>query len=163
NARCSAFAGAPDAIVATPSPNAPGGTITTAIPWEQYSTGYRLAVPGYGRRELLKRAPDNTAHPSSGNWPIVTNDWWMIGCLPTLAGGSPGAGEGFVALAPDGTKYTFDWLALRPYVALSRPADTDIPDVTATLDREAAWMLATKVEDRFGNWVKYAYDPSALR
>ncbi|HEX5122959.1 MAG TPA: RHS repeat-associated core domain-containing protein, partial [Rhodanobacteraceae bacterium] len=162
NARCSAFAGGPDAIVTTPSPNDPATAITTTVPWEQYSIGYQIAVPGYGRRELLKRAQNNTAHPASGSWPIVTNDWWMIGCLPSLAGGSPGStGEGFVALAPDGTKYTFDWLALRPYVALSRPADTDTPNVTATLDRNAAWMMATKVEDRFGNWVKYAYDPSA--
>jgi len=151
NARCSAFAGAPDATVTTPSPDDPATAITTTIPWEQYSTGYRLAVPGYGRRELLQRAPNNTAHPSSGSWPIVTNDWWMVGCLPSLASGSPGTGEGFVALAPDGTKYTFNWLALRPYVALSRPADTNQP-VTATLDRDAAWMMATKVEDRFGNW-----------
>ena len=160
-ARCSAFAGAPDALVTTPSPNDPATAVTTTIPWDQYSIGYRLAVPGYGRRELLKRAANNTAHPSSGSWPIVTNDWWMIGCQPTLATGSPGTGEGFVALAPDGTKYTFDWLALRPYVALSRPADTNQPNVTATLDRADAWMMATKVEDRFGNWVKYAYDPSA--
>ena len=160
NARCSAFAGAPDAGVTTPSPNDLATQTTTMVPWEQYSTGYRLVVPGYGRRELLKRAPNNTAHPASGNWPIVTNDWWMVSCAPTLAGGSPGAGEGFVALAPDGTKYTFDWLALRPAVPLSRPADTN-PPVAAILDREAAWMMATKVEDRFGNWVKYAYDPSA--
>ncbi|MGE5183006.1 MAG: RHS repeat domain-containing protein, partial [Acidobacteriota bacterium] len=160
NARCSAFAGAPDAIVTTPSIEQPGTTVTTTIPWQQYSTGYRLAVPGYGRRELLERAPNNTAHPSSGNWPIVTNDWWMVSCLPTLDVDSPGTGEGFLALAPDGTKYTFNWLALRPIVALSRPADTDQPNVTATLDREAAWMMATKVEDRFGNWVKYTYDPS---
>lgn len=160
NARCSAFAGAPDASVTTPSPDDPATAITTTIPWEQYSTGYRLAVPGYGRRELLQRAPNNTAHPASGSWPIVTNDWWMVSCLASLAAGSPGSGEGFVALAPDGTKYTFNWLAQRPYVPLSRPADTNQP-VTATLDREAAWMMATNVEDRFGNWVKYTYDASA--
>src|SRR5262249_22638080 len=32
--------------------------------------------------------------------------------------------------------------------------------VVATLDRDEAWMMATKVEDRFGNWVEYTYDPS---
>ena len=90
----------------------------------------------------------------------MTNDWWMISCLPSLDGSSPGSGEGFVALAPDGTKYTFNWLAMRPYVPLSRPADTPQPDVIATLDRSDAWMMATKVEDRFGNWVKYHYDPN---
>jgi RHS repeat-associated protein len=157
NARCSAFAGAPDATVTTSSPS---GSVTTTIPWEQYSTGYRIAVPGYGRRELLKRAAGNNEHPTSGTYPIVTNDWWMVSCLPSLDVESPDQGEGFLAIAPDGTKYTFNWLALRPYVALSRPADTDVPDVVATLPRNEAWMMATKVEDRFGNWVKYQYDPN---
>jgi hypothetical protein len=152
NARCSAFAGAPDATVSTPSQQHPGQTITTAIPWEQYSTGYRVAVPGYGRRELLKRAAGNNEHPASGTYPIVTNDWWMVSCLPNLDAGSPGQGEGFLAIAPDGTKYTFNWLATRPYVPLSRPADTTETNVTAKLDRAEAWMMATKVEDRFGNW-----------
>jgi RHS repeat-associated protein len=160
NARCSAFAGAPAATVSTPSPTDVRATVTTTIPWEQYSTGYRLAVPGYGRRELLQRAPANTQHPTSGTYPIVTNDWWMVSCLPNLDVDSPDDGEGFLAIAPDGTKYTFNWLAMRPYVALSRPADTATPDVVATLPRNEAWMMATKVEDRFGNWVKYQYDPN---
>jgi RHS repeat-associated protein len=159
NARCSAFAGAPPATVTTPSISHAGQSVTTVIPWEQYSTGYRLAVPGYGRRELLQRAAANNEHPTSGTYPIVTNDWWMISCLSALDVDSPGQGEGFTAIAPDGTKYTFNWLATRPYVALSRPADTADPNVTATLDRSGAWMMATKVEDRFGNWVKYTYDP----
>ena len=160
NARCSAFDAAPPALVVTPSIQHPGTTVTTSIPWEQYSTGYRLAVPGYGRRELLKRAPGNTEHPVSGTYPIVTNDWWMVSCLSALDIDSPGDGEGFLAIAPDGTKYTFNWLALRPSAPLSRPADTDEPNVVATLDRDGAWMMATKVEDRFGNWVKYKYDPA---
>ncbi|HEY6984704.1 MAG TPA: hypothetical protein VH375_01370, partial [Rhodanobacteraceae bacterium] len=159
NARCSAFAGAPPAIVTTPSIDDAATTVTTTIPSEQYATGYQLAVPGQGRRELLQRAPSNTEHPTSGNYPIVTNDWWMVSCLAGLDVDSPGAGEGFLAIAPDGTKYTFNWLATRPYVALTRPADTADPGVTATLDRADVWMMATKVEDRFGNWVKYKYDP----
>jgi YD repeat-containing protein len=160
NARCSAFAGAPAATVATPSPLDARATVTTTIPWEQYSTGYRVAVPGYGRRELLQRAPANTEHPAAGTYPIVTNDWWMVSCLPNLDVDSPDHGEGFLAIAPDGTKYTFNWLAMRPYVALSRPADTATPNVVAMLPRNEAWMMATKVEDRFGNWVKYQYDPN---
>ena len=159
DARCSAFAGAPAAVVTTPSIQHAGQSVTTSIPWEQYAIGYRLAVPGQGRRELLKRAPANNQQPTSGSYPIVTNDWWMIGCVAQLDPASPGTGEGFVALSPDGTKYTFNWLATRAHVPLSRPADTNEPDVTATLDRSDAWMMATKVEDRFGNWVKYQYDP----
>ncbi len=107
----------------------------------------------------MQRAPANNEQPTSGTYPIVTNDWWMVSCLPYLDIDSPGEGEGFLALAPDGTKYTFNWLAMRPYVALSRPADTAEPNIVATLDRSGAWMMATKVEDRFGNWVKYQYDP----
>ena len=159
DARCSAFAGAPAAVVTTPSIQHAGQSVTTSIPWEQYAIGYRLAVPGQGRRELLKRAPANNQQPTSGSYPIVTNDWWMIGCVAQLDPASPGTGEGFLALSPDGTKYTFNWLATRAHVPLSRPADTNEPDITATLDRSDAWMMATKVEDRFGNWVKYQYDP----
>ena len=96
DARCSAFAGAPAAVVTTPSIQHAGQSVTTSVPWEQYAIGYRLAVPGQGRRELLKRAPANNQQPTSGSYPIVTNDWWMIGCVAQLDPASPGTGEGFV-------------------------------------------------------------------
>jgi len=159
NARCSSFSGAPPAVVTSSSLNQAGQPITTSVDWEQYSTGYSLSVPGYGRRELLSRASGNHQHPTSGSYPIVTNDWWMVSCLSYLDVDSPGDGEGFLAIAPDGTKYTFNWLAERPYVPLTRPADTDEPDITAIVDRSDMRMMATKVEDRFGNWVRYRYDP----
>ena len=115
--------------------------------------GYRMHIPGSGVQTLLKRGPANTAQPSSGGpYPIVTKAHWQISCLASLASG--GAGEGFLALAPDGTSYRFDRKVSRPYVSYRPPGEGPLLSVPRT----EVWILPSQITDRFGNWIQYTYD-----
>jgi RHS repeat-associated protein len=117
----------------------------------EYWQGNFLRVPGYAPQEVLKRAAGNPSAPTDGNsYPLVTRDHWQLRCLSSL---KYGAGEGFLAIAPDGTKYQFDWMATRSERFLKGAG-------TVVLGRVEARLYATLVTDRFGNTVSYAYDTS---
>ncbi len=85
-------------------------------PWE-YGQGINLVIPGQGSQEILKRAAANTLKPPSGTYDLVTSKQWQIGCLTDVLNA---AGEGFTALAPDGVRYTFNWLASRSQTPLRK-------------------------------------------
>ncbi|MFT7723419.1 MAG: RHS repeat-associated core domain-containing protein [Roseateles sp.] len=112
--------------------------------------GTHIEVPGEGTQEVLRRDPAYASAPSSGGpYPLVTKGQWQIGCLSTVQNST---GEGFYAISPAGVRYDFDWYAVRD-------ADT-MKAGRATLLRQDVYLYASKVTDRFGNWVRYTYDPS---
>lgn len=89
----------------------------------EYWHGYDLVVPGQGSQPLLLKTSNSLPTPSTGGpYKWITKDLWQVSCLPGLAAPSlvPGylpsgyGGEGFVARAPDGSKYTFDHMVLLP-------------------------------------------------
>jgi RHS repeat-associated protein len=156
---------------------------------EEYWYGNSLYIPGQGSQTLLLRAPGNTLQPTSSGYPIITKSGWQIQCLPTIAnnqGFGRIQGEGFSALAPDGTRWRFDHLVERrtttlvksrttggvggARVALPTPGNesetaarpTPIFEPTSTmnfrLERSEFWMLPTQAVDRFGNTLTYTYD-----
>ncbi|MEY2168377.1 MULTISPECIES: hypothetical protein [unclassified Rhodanobacter] len=158
----------------TPPPYAPS-TVGGGSSWapEQFWYGYHLLIPGQGSQELMPRATANTLTPtmSGMSFSIVTKNNWMIGCGVTASDG----GEGFIAIAPDGTRYTFAHLVYRPAAMLSEPYGTPPPPSTYTsaqsgphpmmatsniLYRSDALMYVTQIQDRFGNTLTYNYDPS---
>ncbi|MFC3471814.1 RHS repeat protein [Massilia oculi] len=104
--RCSSFS-EPQSVV---TPNS--GAIWTAV---EFWHGNFLYVPGQGDQEMLERSHLYTAAPgnAAASHPVVTRNNWAIQCLSTLAAGSGGTGEGFLAIAPDGTQYRFDWMVSR--------------------------------------------------
>jgi len=117
----------------------------------EYWRGYFIAIPGQGTTQMLWRDPAYTPQPSDGfSYPWVTVGHTQLHCGIMLANGT---GEGFLAIAPDGTRYRFDWLISRPYSAFSEQA----PDsqFVYTLQRDEVRIYATRVEDRFGNYVNY--------
>ncbi len=124
---------------------------------EDYWRGNSIYVPGAGDQQMLFRASGYTRQPIDGktyNW--VTSGHWQISCLPVLASGQPG--EGFLAIAPDGTKYTFNWMVSRPYSTIQRSANVEnAPALNHQLLRDQVRIYPTRVEDRFGNWVTYTY------
>lgn len=159
--------------------------------WEssQYWYGYHRYAPGAGDQEILVANAGNNPHkPTDGkDYRWVTNDQWYFSCLPKTANGV--AGEGFLASAPDGTKYTFNWVVQTPtsYITKQKgmfdpivaPAWDSTSGIRArpsylrpgmrprfpvgdltSLSRVEVWILPTKVEDRFGNTVTYTYDPA---
>ncbi len=126
------------------------GTPTTFQP-DDYWFGISLGVPGDGSQEVLRRDPSNAPAPTDGGvYPLLTKAHWQIACLPSVQNA---AGEGFIARAPDGRTYRFDWMSTRVQPALRRGS--------ASLARQEVRLLATEVRDRFGNWVRYHYSGSA--
>ncbi|WP_426177187.1 hypothetical protein [Massilia sp. TWR1-2-2] len=87
--------------------------------------GNYIYVPGKGDQEMLRRSAGNTQAPDglSANYPVLTRDNWQFSCL------TQGAAEFFVARAPVGTTYRFDWEVSR---AASRRSKTNAgPDRAA--------------------------------
>lgn len=80
----------------------------SGIPLEEWWHGYELVMDDGATQPLLQRDPAWTAKPATGTWPIVTLSDVQIGCLASTSNGQ--AGDAFLAIAPDGTKYWFDWL-----------------------------------------------------
>ncbi|HET8551813.1 MAG TPA: hypothetical protein VFM97_04995, partial [Gammaproteobacteria bacterium] len=125
-----------------------------------YWHGYYVHIPGKGTQELLRVGNDALTPTSSSQYPIVTNNYWAIECSSINggvdkngeAGGTPG--EGFILHTPDGWTYYFDRQTTEPVPALRKTNDGNI------LPRSRFVMLASRVEDPFGNWVAYHYDSS---
>lgn len=80
-------------------------------------SGITLNFPGGGGEPITLRNA-GTPHPkpndSAYRWHTKSN--WALSCIPTLkhsapySGSGSRGGEGFLAIAPDGTKYHFDWM-----------------------------------------------------
>jgi len=113
--------------------------------------GYYL-VDDSGNSQPLMTRYQATVHPDSTDYKLMTLGNWAVGCLAATTSGEPG--EGFLAIAPDGTRYWFNHLVYRPADTLERPGDF--------VQRRYASMLVTRIEDRFGNWVTYSYSAGRL-
>ena len=115
-----------------------------ADPSAWWNEGYKLSVPGAGGQDVLLASPENTLMPQIAgmNFVASTKDHWAIACLGSTANGEPG--EAFLAVAPDGSKYWLNYLVYRDARSFQ-------------IGRRMGYMLATRVEDRFGNWVTYSY------
>lgn len=179
NNRCSRFGAPPPAV---------GLQGTSEWDPSEFWQGTFMYVPGHGDQQLLSRSTENTQSPGAlQDYPVVTAQFWSISCLPTLKND---VGQGFKAVAPDGTQYYFDWLAKfsattmhksdpgsammsrttaskssKPGLIIGDGGDTPTPNAvaTATLPRYEVWLLVSKVVDRFGNTVTYTYDPAKPR
>lgn len=175
NSRCSVQANAAEPPVIVGSWGSWNGSFGAA----EYWSGNSLYVPGSGDQPMLQRDPQNPQPvPTSGlTYTWLTADQWLFSCLPTTANGVPG--EAFLAHAPDGNRYWFNWIATRPAPFLVKPYKgvIDAKQVEPTvakdggamlrvpvdpnssgLAREEVWILPTRIEDRFGNAVTYTYD-----
>jgi len=138
-----------------------------AFPISSFWQGVQLQIPGVGGGELLVTKPfAGLAHPgASYKW--TTDGQLHLSCDTTLTNpaknGAPGgSGEGFVAITSDGTKYSFTHMAQRAgspglVAAIYSPTNPFSFTGTLTLPIRENSLYATRVEDRFGNWVKYTY------
>jgi YD repeat-containing protein len=106
--RCTNF-GKP---LVAPSSN---GTLGAWAP-DEFWHGSFLYVPGTGDQELLRRGVNPNVPADGKQYPIVTSKLWAVSCLPALKNGAASganSGEGFLAVAPNGDRYQFDWIASR--------------------------------------------------
>lgn len=167
NARCSRFS-APDRI---------SFAHDAARGWEAYEwwNGYHLVDDSGDSQPLMSRAVTTV----KSDLKLMTLGNWLVGCLAATSNGQPG--EAFYAIAPDGTKYWFDYLVYTDADTLEKPLWSNSPPLSANsvsakstgkvdggatpniiadfdqLERKYASMLVTRIEDRFGNWVVYNY------
>lgn len=129
--------------------------------------GHHIFIPGVGSQLLYADdAPDYAPfterfpYPADGKtYRWLTRDFHRLTCLPNTANGYPG--EGFIAVSPEGTKYFFNWGYESPAGTLYRKNDQPYaqPDDVSLITQELIHvvLLATRMEDRFGNWVSLSY------
>lgn len=128
------------------------------LTWHDFWHGITINIPGVTGGELLNRRASNTNHPSGAVW--MTKDQVHVSCLGSIQNGS---GQGFLAITPDGTKYWFNWMARNHEPELTRGtyfmAYGGDPDIywSQNLPVYRYRLLATRVEDRFGNAIEYTY------
>jgi RHS repeat-associated protein len=116
--------------------------------------GNNLHLPGAGSELLLVNNMPGVPQPGDGaSYPWITKSNLRLKCLPTLANGANE--EGFLAVTPDGTKYWFNHKVTKDTVRVTKPGIVDPGD--ASMGRVRVYLLATRVEDRHGNWVTYTY------
>lgn len=118
---------------------------------EDYWHGNQLIIPGGGSQEMLVATNSGVPRPTTGGpyyW--LTADFTYFSCIA----------NGFLALTADGTKYWFDWKASYVEPGIKGPKDCGTCQ-PPELARWRAVLYATRVEDRFGNWVTYAYTNAA--
>lgn len=120
--------------------------------------GYGLNLPGQGVTQVLV-ASANIPMPTDGqSYPWVTTGNVRIRCLPQTQNGIPG--EAFLAVAPDGTRYYLNWAVSREMPQFKYKDNPLAP--TRYLTRSHVFFMASRVEDRFGNWVNYGYSADKL-
>ncbi|MFO1494884.1 MAG: RHS repeat-associated core domain-containing protein [Lysobacterales bacterium] len=123
--------------------------------------GVQLYIPGVASSEILKPVAGLPYLDPSHRW-TTQDGQTRIRCLSSIQNGQ--AGEGFEALTPDGTLYRFDWMVQRPAVGLTKIgyqlAGPSAFPLRRNLSITEYALHATRVQDRFRNWVEYTYDPA---
>jgi len=126
--------------------------VTTEVSIQDIWSGVHLFIPGEGEQEV---SPIDAVHarPSDGhNYVWGTRDLYRARCLPQVTGMT---GEGFEFVSPQGLRYRFD-------VALTVPGGV-IGRNGVTVMRETVYLMASRVTDRFGNYVNYNYSGGRLQ
>lgn len=143
---------------APPTVQSLGGGKINPDAWtaEQWWHGYQLVIPGQGEQEMLSRTVENANSPQvdGKTFNIVTKNNWAIGCSSDPVE-NDATREGFYAMSPDGTRYTFRHLAYRGGTTLNRATGDERVEYIA---RKVASMYVTRIEDRFGRGIDYHYD-----
>jgi len=118
-------------------------------------SGYQLYIPGGESGELMAASfSDAYPEPADGlAYPWITKSQGRLRCLAQTKNGYPG--EGFALITSSGLTYYFDWGVEVAIRGIGK-------DSSRTIARKRIYLLASRVEDRFGNWVNYAYSGSRL-
>lgn len=124
----------------------------------QVWSGNMIHLPGQGDREILYIANDPAQQkPANGGpYPWAARDDIRFYCKPTTSNGY--FGEGFIAIDGEGTRYTFDVGMDRSHGALSTSTELGSPKH----NRTRVYLMASRVQDRFGNWVNYTWSGEQL-
>ncbi|TQV87929.1 RHS repeat-associated core domain-containing protein [Aliikangiella coralliicola] len=130
---------------------------------DSYWNGDTVSIPGQGSAKFTEKA---------GSYKRYNNRNWKVTCITNSDGT-----EGFKITLDNGVVYTMGKqrtvkslkpfnlspvMSLTPCNGSSRPCPMEAvgpsdPDESVQYPQYFVFMQATRVEDRFGNWVKYSY------
>lgn len=149
DARCS--------VVATPYTQVPAGSHNQEpayLIWD----GNQLHIPGEVDEELFQNAAPKLPAVSDGKtYPWVTKSFYRATCVSGITVGA--SGEAFIVVSPSGMRYTFNRYLVHAMSSILYQAPNPRGGTFKNgADRSHIFLLATRVEDRFGNWVNYTYN-----
>lgn len=134
----------------------PGGS--GYVGYEDIWNGDHLHIPGNGDQELLANTQSKSpADASARTYRWVTTGNWKVSCIGSVTGMT---GEGFVAVSPAGVSYTFNYAVTRQTSLFAWQYNTKLAPMM--VGRVNIYLLATHVQDRFGNWANYSYSNGQL-
>jgi len=113
----------------------------------EYSSGLSTDTAEFGKEDVQNVRNLYNIYGASTRY--VTRSHFKISCLSNIEGG----GEGFLAVAPDGTTYSFDKFY---EIRAEDQQFSNLQDAYA--ERFRSIVAATEVTDVHGNWVKYEYN-----
>jgi len=120
-------------------------------------SGYFLRIPGEGDQELTLLA-DEHPRPSDGRtYRWGTRNLYRGSCTSSV---DNYPGEGFSFVDPQGLRYTFGHAITRNAGVLEKQVPNVLSDQAPNryvAQRQQVFLMATRVEDRFGNYVDYHY------
>jgi YD repeat-containing protein len=115
-------------------------------PWDWWD-GYYVVDDGGQQQPLMTRA-NTSVNPT---YRLMTSGNWLVSCLNSTTSGQPG--EAFYAVAPDGTKYWFNYLVYTHAETLSKPlwSNSQRAGVAKTLHGDGAEpSIDSPAEERAG-------------
>lgn len=120
--------------------------------------GVTIHIPGEGGRSLLGIHAQTPKPSQGGPYRWTTSQRDMFDCLPSVSGM---AGEGFRLTTSSGTKYYFDVDRTRTAATMEKwLKGADGFPYQFFMHRNRIYLLASKIEDRFGNTVLITYNAS---
>ncbi|MES2403694.1 MAG: RHS repeat-associated core domain-containing protein [Pseudomonadota bacterium] len=139
-----------------PTAMGPNGVFWRAEVWQ----GIVIHVPGRGDASALGLDTQTPTPSSGGPYHLTTTNRDVFDCIPMKSGLS---GEGFRMTTAAGVQYYFDVGTTRTasklvkYIYIS---DLGPSKTAVYLERNRYYLLASKIEDRFGNTIQIQYDAS---
>jgi RHS repeat-associated protein len=125
--------------------------VTPGLNLNDVWSGTQFHLPGKGDQELLfadtgAKGPATPMPSAGGPFPWTARGDIRFSCTSMLQGYP---GQGFVAHLPDGTKYFLNVAVNRAHGSLKKDG--------ATIGRTRIYLMASRVEDRFGQGVNYQW------
>lgn len=122
----------------------------------EFWSGLSVHLPGRGDTSMLSIV-SGTPLPTTGTGTrLTTRERDAIDCISM----GDGSRDGFRLTTTNGERFYFNQLATRRAAPLQKmvPTSDGNPPVDRILERTRYYLLATRVEDRFGNVVQFSYN-----
>lgn len=132
-----------------------GANVGFAFDPHFYWSGNSLHLPAEGATRMMVLAQETKAPNDGRSYHWSTASHWVFSCLPATSNGAPG--EGFMAHAPDGTRYWFDRIVSSPGGRMESWYGADVYQYVSRMQLQNYKALPTRMEDRNGNFITFTY------